>query len=114
MSTDQNSTRVRFRDLKPYEVVDSLGDLCGPGSGTIRVPRWVRWQNDVDIDVSVPGRLRMAYQALLSEATAEVQAELLNKALLIEAWPELNLDHRVSDLWETRFAVLRDYAERRG
>lgn len=108
MSTDHNSTRVRFRDLKPYEVVDSLQDLCGPASGTIRLPRWVRWQNDADIDVSIPGRLHMAYQALLSEGTAEVQTELMNKTLLIEAWPELNLDHRVIDLWEARFAVLRN------
>lgn len=49
----------------------------------------------------------MAYQALLSEGTAEVQTRLLNKRLLIAVWPELSLDSRVRDLWESRFVELR-------
>lgn len=107
MSVDRDRQRVRFRDLKPYDVVASLDELRGPARGAISLPRWVRWQADGDVDVDDPGGLRMAYQALLSEGTAEVQTRLLNKLLLIAVWPELSLDSRVRDLWESRFVELR-------
>lgn len=71
--------RVRFRDIKPYEIVDSLDDLAGPAQGTI----WVRWIDDGAIDVTDLGGARMAYQALLAEGTAEVQTELMNKDVLM-------------------------------
>lgn len=67
---------------------------------------WVRWQDDGDVDVTEPGGARMAYQALLAEGTGEIQAELLNKATLVRLWPQLNLDARVRDLWESRFPEL--------
>lgn len=107
MSVDGDRQRVRFRDLKPYDVVVSLDELRGPARGLLSLPRWVRWQADVDVDVDDSGGLRMAYQALLSEGTAEVQTRLLNKRLLIALWPELSLDSRVRDLWESRFVELR-------
>lgn len=107
MSVDRDRQRARFRDLKPYDVVASLDELRGPARGPISLPRWVRWQADGDVDVDDPGGLRMAYQALLSEGTAEVQARLLNKQLLITVWPSLSLDSRVRDLWESRFLELR-------
>ncbi len=99
--------RVRFRDLKPYEVVDSLDDLKGPPQGTIRLPIWVRWIDDGDIDVTDPGGVRLAYQALLAEGTAEIQAQLINKDRLLQVWPHLSLDSRVRDLWEDRFPQLK-------
>ncbi len=107
MSVDRHRQRVRFRDLKPYDVVASLDELRGPARGLISLPRWVRWQSDGDVDVGDPGGLRMAYQALLSEGTAEVQTRLLNRKLLIAVWPELSLEGRVRDLWESRFGELR-------
>ncbi|MBU8579978.1 transcriptional regulator [Brevibacterium luteolum] len=75
--------RVRFRDIKPYEIVDSLDDLAGLAQGTIRLPIWVRWIDDGAIDVTDLGDARMAYQALLAEGTAEVQTELMNKDVLM-------------------------------
>lgn len=98
--------RVRFRDLKPYEVVGSLDDLRGPADGTIRLPIWVRWADDGDIDVTDLGGARMAYQALLAEGTAEIQAELINKDTLLRLWPQLSLDVRVRELWESHFPEL--------
>lgn len=79
MSADHDAPRQRFRDLKPYEVVDSLDDLQGPAAGSVHLPRWVRWQADGEVDIDDPGGLRMAYQALLSEGTSEIQAQLLNR-----------------------------------
>lgn len=107
MSFDRNTSHLRFRDLKPYDVVSSLDGLSGPAQGLISLPRWVRWQADRDVDVGDLGGLRMAYQALLSEGTADVQAQLLNKQLLIAVWSELSLDGRVRALWEGRFVELR-------
>lgn len=99
--------RVRFRDLKPYEVVDSLDDLKGPFHEPIRLPIWVRWIDDGDIDVTELGGARLAYQALLAEGTTEIQAQLINKDRLLQVWPHLILDSRVRDLWEGRFPELR-------
>lgn len=107
MNTDHDGPRRRFRDFKPYDIVDSLDELRGPASGTIRLPHWVRWQADGDVDIDDPGGLRMAYQALLSEGTSEIQEQLLNRHLLTGVWPRLNLDDRVRDLWESRFVELR-------
>lgn len=98
--------RVRFRDIKPYEVVGSLDDLHGPAEGTIRLPIWVRWLDDGDIDVTDLGGARMAYQALLAEGTVEIQAQLMNKSTLLRLWPQLSLDSRVRELWESRFPEL--------
>lgn len=99
--------RVRFRDLKPYEIVASLDELRGPEQGTIRLPIWVRWLDDGDIDVSELGGVRLAYQALLAEGTDTIQAQLMNKNTLIRVWPLLSLDSRIRELWEQRFPELR-------
>jgi hypothetical protein len=107
MSADRNAPRIRFRDLKPYEIVDSLDDLRGPATGTIHLPKWVRWQDDGDVDIEDPGGVRMAYQALLAEGTSEIQAQLLNRGLLIAAWSDLSLDSHVRELWEGKFSELR-------
>lgn len=104
-----DAARVRFRDVKPYWVPEALEDLCGPYSGTIDLPHHVRWLDDrFDVDVAVLGRRVMAYQALLAEATVEEQERFLNARRLIETWPELRMDRRVRDLWESRFPVLRE------
>lgn len=99
--------QVRFRDLKPYWIVDSLDDLRGPYSGTITLSHNVRWLGDRhDIPVDSDGSRTMAYQALLSEGTDEEQACLLNKKRLLESWSQLRMDERVRSLWESRFPAL--------
>ena len=98
--------RVRFRDIKPYAVVASLDELRGPEAGVIHLPHRARWQDDKDVDISDLGGARMAYQALLAEGDEAVQAELLNRNVLQRLWPQLHLDQRVRDLWESRFPEL--------
>ena len=102
------ATRVRFRDVKPYDAPASLDELRGPYDGPIDLPHSVRWQADrLGVDVSNLGWRRMAYQALLAEGTADQQRRLMNRDRLIEAWPILNMDPRVRGLWEKRFPRLR-------
>lgn len=104
-------TRVRYRDIKPYDAPASLDELRGPHDGPIDLPHAVRWQPDrLSVDVSNLGWRRMAYQALLAEGSAAEQTRLMNRDRLIETWPILNMDPRVRDLWEGRFPQLRDAA----
>ena len=106
------TARIRFCDIKPYDAPVSLDELRGPYDGPIDLPHAVRWQADrFDVNVSVPGWRRMAYQALVAEGTADEQRRLMNRARLIETWPVLSIDPRVRALWESRFPELRANAE---
>ncbi|UVI36230.1 transcriptional regulator [Brevibacterium spongiae] len=86
--------RVRFRDLDPNEIVASLEDLRGPEQGAILLLLWGRWLDAGDIDVSDPGGVRLAYQALSADGTDAIQAQLITKNTLIRAWLQLSLDSR--------------------
>jgi len=99
--------RTFFRDLKPYEVVDSLDQLAGPASGVVELPHSVFWApGGSRIDLDEPGSTAMAYQAVLSEGTATDQCELLNRHVLLSVWKDLMLPQRVRELWEARFPGL--------
>ncbi len=105
------TTRIRYRNVKPYDAPTSLDELHGPYDGRIDLPHAVRWQADrLGVDISVLGWRRMAYQALLAEGTLDEQQRLLNAERLVETWPVLNMDLRVRDLWEGRFPELRTHS----
>ena len=106
--SETTATRMRLRDIKPYDAPASLDVLHGPYDWLIDLPHCVRWQTDrLGVDVSNLGWRRMAYQALLAEGTADEQRRLMNRNRLIETWPILNMDPRVRALWEGRFPKLR-------
>ncbi len=91
--TEATTSRVRFRDIKPYDAPASLDELHGPHDGLIDLPHSVRWQADrLGVDVSNPGWPRTAYQALLAEGTADQQRRLMNRDRLIDTWPILHMD----------------------
>jgi hypothetical protein len=99
--------RVFFRDVKPYEAPEALTQLRGPGSGLLALPGRVYWGPEPLINLDVrDGSERMAYQAVISEGSAEDQIMLLDHGLLVELWPRLVLPRRVRELWETRFPEL--------
>ena len=96
--------RIRFRDVKPYEIVDSLDDLQGPAHGEVTLPVDVYWSGLRDtFDVGVERDRRVVYQAALSNGRREQIIEFVNRELLINDWPRLALDPRVFDLWAGRF-----------
>jgi len=100
--------RAFFRDLKPYEIVDSLGQLDGPSAGVVELPHSLFWApGGGRIDLDEAGGTAMAYQAVLSEGTAADQRALLNRHVLLSVWQELMLPRRVRDLWEAKFPELR-------
>lgn len=105
------AARVRFRDVKPYEVPDSLDELAGPITGKIVLPLRIRWvPGEREYDISNEAHAQIVYQAVLAEGTVQDQRQFVNRNRLIELWPSLNLDQRVVRLWEGRFPQLRGLA----
>lgn len=103
--------RVYFRDVKPYAVVDSLDQLHGPARGMVELSHSVLWAPGGGcVDLDEPGGIVMAYQAVLTEGTVEDLEKVLHRDRLIAVWPELILDRRVRELWESRFAELASSA----
>lgn len=99
--------RVRFRDVRPYEIVDSLDELEGPAAGTVALPVDVYWSGLRDtFDVGDARQRRVVYQAALSNGRREQIAEFVNRDLLVQTWPLLALDARVVELWAGRFPEL--------
>ncbi len=100
--------RVYFRDVKPYAVVDSLGQLHGPAGGVVELSHSVLWApGGGRVDLDGPGGTALAYQAVLAEGTVEDLVHVLNRGRLIAVWPELMLPRRVREMWESRFRELR-------
>lgn len=94
--------RIRFREIKPYEVVDSLDDLIGPKHGKLTLPVRVFWSGTRDtFDFDNDSQRRQAYQAILSNGRIEHQIAFLHRERLIDDWPKLALDNRVVDLWSS-------------
>lgn len=99
--------RVRFRDVKPYEIVDSLDDLQGPADGEVTLPVDVYWSGSRDtFDVSDERERSVVYQAALSNGRRGHIIEFVNRELLIKDWPRLALDPRVFALWTEQFPEL--------
>ena len=100
--------RVYFRDVKPYAVVDDLGQLHGPAGGVVDLSHSVLWApGSGRVDLDRPGGLRLAYRAVLNEGTVQDLENLLNRDRLIAVWSELMLPFRVLEMWESRFPELR-------
>lgn len=99
--------RVRFRDIKPYEIVDSLDELAGPAEGPVTLPVDVYWSGPFDtFDVADKDDRVLIYSATLSNGRRHQIAEFVNRDLLIQEWPYLTIDSRVVDLWTGRFPEL--------
>lgn len=110
-SSNPTESRVYFRDVKPYAVVDSLDLLQGPAHGAIELSHSVLWApGGSRVDLDEPGGTSLAYQAVLAEGDVEDLVHVLNRRRLITVWPQLMLPHRVRQLWEARFPELRPTA----
>ena len=104
--TSEPERRVFFRDVKPYEIPDTLDELTGPSTGLLELPHHIYWGPEPTVDLDTTGGATKAYQALLNEGAAIDQTALLNRELLLAVWPVLTLPDRVRLLWEDRFPEL--------
>lgn len=102
------SVELRYGDLKPYCVVESLSELAGPYAGFVTLPVTPRWvPGERRYNVSELTEAQIVYQAVLAEGTKEDIKRYLNKNRLIELWPILNLDRRIVATWEKKFNALQ-------
>lgn len=106
-TTTTAERRVYFRDTKPYEAPASLDELQGPAAGALELPHSVYWGPERTVDLDTPSGIRKTYQAALREGTAEEQASILNRDVLLREWGELALPDRLRAIWESRFPELR-------
>ena len=108
------SERYHFADLRPYAIPDSLDELRGPAHGLITLPLSVYWgPRETPFHVDDDGDLIIAYSAIISNGTQDVQRSLVNENRLYRVWPLLSIDRfRVRPLWERRFPELCAHASR--
>jgi DNA invertase Pin-like site-specific DNA recombinase len=109
--------RVPAAHLAPYQarpgrpvlVIDDLGDLRGPVSGTVELPLRLFWSlPDHRFDLDDPDLRLWYYQTVLREATrpADLTAYLDSDAL-VGLWPDLYLPKGVRRAWEEQHPALR-------
>jgi DNA invertase Pin-like site-specific DNA recombinase len=109
--------RVPAAHLAPYQarpgrhvlVIDDLGDLRGPVSGTVELPLRLFWSlPDHRFDLDEPDLRRWYYETVLREATRPADlAAYLDGETLVSVWPELYLPKGVRRGWEERHPALR-------
>lgn len=95
------------RALRAIVVIASLADLRGPTDGVQRLPLHLDSSAPTSYDFGDPHRRALAYRAVLIEATTEQDLQTwLNRAALLEAWPDLYLPRAVRGAWEDRHPEL--------
>ncbi|MEA5454820.1 transcriptional regulator [Sinomonas sp. JGH33] len=103
--------RVFLRDVKPYEVPESLESLHGPVHGVVVLRHSVLWSpGGGEVDLDEAGGINLAYRAVIAEGKVADQVEVLNRGRLIEVWGELLLPRRARLMWEHRFPELKTSA----
>ena len=87
--------------MKPFFVIDVLGDLLGPASGAVTLPVSIDWTPANTFDLADRIRLRSMYAKVLAEAPDEAAlGRYLNRDLLIREWRSLRLPDYIRRAWE--------------
>lgn len=108
VGSNERPNQIRFADLKPYAIVESLDDLNGADHGTVDLPQRILWApGKKRKNIDFYGQRKVVYRSVLSEGTLEDVRRYLNKGLLIELWGDLSLPSHVARAWEDRFPELR-------
>jgi len=98
--------RVRYGDLIEYDTPDSLDDLHGPVTGTVRVKPHIDTSPNPVYDLGNDGLRWHLYSAVVWEGTPREQADILDRQVLVDLWSPLNLPRRCRALWEDKFPEL--------
>nr|WP_134009911.1 hypothetical protein [Streptomyces sp. 846.5] len=100
-------SRVRYGEIRPYTVPETLEELAGPRDGMVVLPTVLDWTPKRVYDLSDDVDLRMLYETVIREAMhVEELQQFLDLALLSDVWQRLWLPPRVRLMWEGRFPQL--------
>jgi len=102
---------VRYADIRPYTVPESLRELAGPTSGVVSLPLSLDWSQQSRYDLSIDKDRRRLYETVIREAMDGSELRrFLDEGLLLRLWPSLWLPVRAKSLWQDRFPQLRSAA----
>ncbi|MFG2868853.1 hypothetical protein ACGFZH_11175 [Streptomyces zaomyceticus] len=97
----------RYAQLRPYALPDSLGQLRGPGSGIVVLPRHLDWGPHYEFDLADDADVRLMYERVIREAQAPEDLHAhLNADMLRAHWRTLFLPRPARATWEARFPEL--------
>lgn len=95
------------RSLRTVVVAKDLSALQGPVDGVHRLPLHLDSSAPASYDFADPHRRALAYCIVLAEARSEDDLTTwLDRAVLLEAWPNLYLPRPVRRAWEDRHPEL--------
>jgi hypothetical protein len=96
----------RYRSRLPK----TLGELVGPGHGTVQLPAHIAWSGLTAFDVDRPALCASMYQVVLTEGLREDLAACLNRGLLVRHWPVIRtvVGRVIRDVWEAAFPELAE------
>lgn len=98
---------MRYVDIRPYSVPESLIELTGPVEGVVELPLHLDWSQQRSYDLAVDKDRRRLYETVVREAMDPADlARFLHVDLLIRLWPSLWLPPRARSLWQKRFPEL--------
>ena len=96
-----------YADQRPYVVIESFDELCGPTSGIVTLDQRLHWSGIATFDLEDPRRQAMLYETVLREASDVGDLVWwLDSAMLVRLWPALVLPRQVRGLWQSRFEQL--------
>lgn len=97
-----------FGQTIPYDTPESLDELHGPTSGSVRVrPRIDTSPNPV-YDLAEPSQVWSLYSAVVRDGLPREQVAILGRATLLALWTDLNLPTRCRTIWEGKFPELAE------
>lgn len=101
MASSAPGGRIRFADQITFWAPESLGELRGPSSGTVRPGLDVWWsgQDGAQFDVSSDEDAALLYQAVLRVGSAADVEGTVNAVRLREVWGMMVLPERVRRAW---------------
>lgn len=86
---------------------ESLGDLAGPTSGNVVLPRHIDWGPHYEYDLADEADLILMYERVIREAQSAADLRsYLSADLLLRHWGNLFLPSAVRVAWQTRFPEL--------
>ena len=95
-----------YADHIPYVTPDSLDDLRGPTKGTVTVGPHIDTSLNPTYDLSRADRTLELYSATVRDGFVPDHVRILNRSLLLQIWPDLNLPTRCREIWESTFPEL--------